>query len=273
VDVIQELADTYDVEDIMILHDDDGSPTSHFMGYRMFNFDSSLAPKLLIIYTSKFPVVVTRTNSIHDTNATSHTVDLPASISADDLLIVLFSVDGAPSITWPGGWTEFKKKSNGTDVTFALAYRQADGGEGATITVTTGSSEKSAHASYRITGHEDPATQAPEASTGATAFSTLPDPDSLSPAGGDDYYLWLHTHGHDGPRTTTGTPAEYRDKNDNQGVSADSVGVAGFEQWRKASSENPLPAIINVDDQWVAITVAISPPGAAPAFVPRVMQY
>ena len=106
-------------------------------------------------------------------NVTSHTVSLPADISSGDLLVVAFGCHGVENITWPEGWTEIFNitEAGGATGTLAAAYRQADGEEGASITVGTGNVQQSGHCSWRITGHENPAIQAPEASTGATSAS------------------------------------------------------------------------------------------------------
>lgn len=196
-------------------------------------------------------------------NVTSHTVTLPANISSGDLLIICFSTDGAPTITWPSGandaFTEFFNVANGTDNRFAIAYRQANGLEPSTVEVATSGAERSAHISYRITGHIDPATQAPEASTGATGVNSAPNPDSLTPTSGAKDYLWLATHGHDRDRTTDTFPADYAGGISTQGAGAGSAGVAAAERHLNAASENPGAFTINTPDTWVAATVAVHP--------------
>jgi len=146
------------------------------------------------------PSVAATNTSATTTANTSHTLNLPSSIASGDLLIGMLSGyigsgSTAVDISWPSGWTEFFEQdaSTGTlHLAVAGAYRQADGTEGTSITVTTNLSVLAAHNAYRITGAADPATQPPEAAsipytTGANSI----DPPSLSPTGGAKDYLWL----------------------------------------------------------------------------------
>lgn len=212
-----------------------------------------------------FPTVLaTNTSGEFAANVTSHTVSLPSGIVSGNLLIVCFAVDAGPTITWPGGWTEFFIGDASAAVTLALAYRQADGGEGASITVTTDVSERSAHTSYRIVGHEDPATQSPEASVAATGSNTFPNPGSLTPTGGAKDYLWLAIHGHDDDSSTTVFPTNYTDGLSIEGGgTTDGCGIASAERQLAVASEDPDPFTISAVDRWVAATVAVHPPAPA----------
>jgi len=210
-----------------------------------------------------FASVAGSAESVEQPAATSHTVDLPASISSGDLLIGFFSVNADPgAIVWPMGWSEILQLDDG-QVSLSVAYRDADGGEGASIEVTTTNSEKSAHQMYRITGAEDPATQAPEIDAGTTGASTTPDPGSLTPTGGAEDFLWFAVTANDGRKTVTAFPTNYTDGvgnvNDNDGGVA--LGVARREL--NASSEDPGTFTISGSDQWAAATVAVHPAAAA----------
>ena len=134
---------------------------------------------------------VAATNTSAEASATStHTVSLPASISSGDLLLILLAIDAARTTTFPAGYTELYDEVDAqTKITLAVAYRVADGGEGATIEVTSSDTGMSAHATYRITGHDSG--NPPEISTGASSEDTSPDPDSLTPNGGALEYLWF----------------------------------------------------------------------------------
>ena len=154
---------------------------------------------------------VEATNTSSD-GGTSHTVSLPASIQAGETLLVFFTSDSAESVGWPAGWNEILEVVSGGLVTLAVAWRKATGGEGATITVTTGTSETSVHASYRISGAIDPTVTAPEVSTGATGTSANPNPDELIVGGGSKEYLWIAVAGSDdGEDEFTGYPTNYPD--------------------------------------------------------------
>ena len=218
--------------------------------------------------TALFPSVLATNTSLEDTgNPTNHTVSLPAGISAGNLLIVVFSCDGAESVGWPAGWTEIFEVSNSIFNTLAVAYRQADGLEGATIIVTTGTGERSAHVSYLIKDHEDPATRAPEISTGATGASINPDPDSLTPTGGAKNYLWLALHGHDVDHATTAIPSSYSNQVSDEGGGSTGTGVGCAERQLNASVENPGTFTIT-SDQWVAATLVVHPLPAQDIILP-----
>lgn len=223
-----------------------------------------------------FPQVAATNTSLEDAgNVTSHTVSLPSGIVSGNLLIVGFNTDGQESVTWPTGWTEiFEGIAASSQCTLAIAYRQADGGEGSTIIVTTGTSERSAHWSYRITDHEAPATQAPQASGGATGTSASPDPDSLTPTGGAKDYLWIAVEGHDRDKTTDAFPTNYDSNQVNTaGAGAGSAGVAAATDEVNAVSEDPGAFTISATEEWVTATVAVHPAaaGGAPPTISLVM--
>ena len=140
-----------------------------------------------------FPQVAAYNTSVRATSGTSHTVSLPAGISPGDLLLVFFSTDGDNTISNWGGFTQIFSANNGTSAHLSVAYKIALGSD--TLTVTTTSSETSAHVSYRITGHNT--SQMPQASSGAVLTDANPDPDSLSPTGGQKEYLWFAAEGND----------------------------------------------------------------------------
>lgn len=207
--------------------------------------------------------------SVQDTNTSiedaadtdTHTVSLPSNISSGNLLIVNFAVDSEnfdPVVSWPSGWTEIHDRFN-NEVHLSVAYRQADGTEGSTITVETVAEERSAHTSYRITGHEDPAIQEPEVSTGANARSANPDPDSLTPTGGSKDYLWIAVQCNDTPNTTDAFPTNYSNGISVQGSDPDSVSIGSAERELTASVEDPEVFTISTSDRWEAATIAVHP--------------
>jgi len=205
-----------------------------------------------------FPVVEATNTS--DDIGTSHTVALPSGIEAGDLLIVLFASDGAEAVGFPNegvDWIQLLNKSHTTVATLAMAYRIADGGEGASIEVTTPSSEISAHISLRISGYSG----TPECSAGIIGYSTLPDPDTLTPSWGSDDVLWVAFCGQDGNSNVSTFPSGYSggiSKGD-LGSSGCSIGAAFKEA--TASSENPPVFSMTVNDQWIAATLGIKPAG------------
>jgi hypothetical protein len=123
---------------------DSDVPTADSTSYMNTSIDSVTEDSSKITIGGPFPAVQTTNTSGESANVTSHTVNLPANISAGDLLIVFFSCDGDSTVTWPtaDGWASIFHQTN--SVTLDIGYKIADGTEGATITVTTGQLEQRA---------------------------------------------------------------------------------------------------------------------------------
>jgi hypothetical protein len=216
------------------------------------------------------PVVVDDSTSAELSAVTSHTVLLPPSISSGDLLIVCFGVSfpDADDPQFPAGWTRFfwEDQSAGSDAGIAGGYRQADGGEGASITVTTTNSTKSAHVSFRITGHLNPATQAPEATTSKSTNSQTDSP-SLTPTGGAKDYLWFTVAGRTIDDAGVQTePANYGNVLEKSGGTG-SGGILTHTARRALNASSEDPGAWSGGDataEWAAATVAIHPAAAPP---------
>lgn len=206
-----------------------------------------------------FPVVAAVNGGNNPGDTANHTVNLPAGINAGDLLLVFFASDGNPTIGFPGGWTcLFQEWAAGGSpaVRFGCWYRIADGGEGATINVTTSASERSAHTSYRIVDYFG----VPEAGTPVASGPTPnPDPPSSSPSWGALDTLWLAACGYDSNKTVTFYPTNYTDGRNDLANQVDGCGVGTARRELNAASENPGTFTISGNDQWVANTVAIQP--------------
>ena len=215
-----------------------------------------------------YPQVGATNHSIETDDTTSHTVSLPANIQAGETLLVFFATDGDTydEISFPAGWTVIERE-NEPSVTVAVAWRKADGNEGASITVTTGAvSERSAHISYRISGATDPTVTPPEVSGGVSGSDANPNPDSLTPTGGSKGYLWIAVAACDGLRTFTGYPTNYSNGETYQapdGGSAWGCSVAVARRELTADSEDPGTFTISFTEGWVACTVAVYPAAGA----------
>lgn len=222
------------------------------------------------------PAVAATNNSSVNTDATSHTVSMPASIVAGDLLIVTFGwTSNLPqTISWPAGYTPITgaKVEQSTVVGVDVAYRWADGTEGATISVGTSGLTKSCSVAYRITGAVNPATQAPEAAATSNTSASAANPPNLAPTGGSKDYLWLVVASNDGETALTTAPTNYTN------FIAENTGVTGAtsvncvmgtaERALTASSEDP-GAFNSTSTAWSAVTIAIHPAGAAVTVPPR----
>ena len=216
-----------------------------------------------------FPVVETTNTSAETTIVATHNISLPAGIVSGNLLIATlgYAVTGN-TITWPAGWTAFAAIENTTGSTegISVAYRQADGTEGATVDVTSSVATRSTHTAYRISGAENPATQAPQAATASTT-NLPPDPPNLTPTGGAKDYLWLAI----GASAQGGTYPSFSTNYIN-GIQINTGGTGAgdsisgsCERQLNAASENPGAFGANsATAESVAVTVAIHPAAAAP---------
>ena len=202
-----------------------------------------------------FPQVAAVNGGINVVTSTSHTVNLPAGIEAGDLLLVFFASDGYPTISFPAGWTQLFQTNSSFAVAFGAWYRIADGGEGATITVTTPLGEMTAHTSYRITGYSG----TPEAGTPAIGFSYYPNPPGLTPTWGAKDTLWFACEGNDYTRPVTAYPTNYTDSRNDYCDQYSGCGVGTARRELNAATEDPGTFTISLSDQWVANTVAIQP--------------
>lgn len=117
-----------------------------------------------------FPTVVSITQTTFESNVTDHDADLPATVSAGDLLLVLAAFDGSGGVTTPDDYEVI--------VTTVLNYRVcaliADGTEGGgTIRFTTSGSETGAVQVYRITNFTGNLTSIVRSVSGGTSNPPL----------------------------------------------------------------------------------------------------
>jgi len=210
------------------------------------------------------PAVASVTETEFGTNTIYHNVNMPATVNAGDLLIVLFTNDGSATVTTPSGWTQLASTANGSAVRLSAYYKIASGTEGGTrVNFATSAIEQAAAQVYKITNWSG--TTPPEISTAATGTSTAPNPASLDPAGWDVAdTLWLAVAGQDrGDQSgTTAYPASYTDGISTQSSDPATIGVCRIHSARRvlaAASENPGAFTIPVAEEWVAFTIAVRP--------------
>lgn len=215
--------------------------------------------------TAAFPVVE-GTNTSSDAAGATHTVSLPANIVEDDILIIGFTLDDNAAVTWPTGWTEAVSVINGGRQ-LAVGYIEADGTEGATVDLTAGAAA-STHTSYRISGGRVNTTATPvEASSGATADSTTPDPDNLNVSAGEKNYLWLAFTGTAGAGSISTAPANYSNL---LTVDTASSNIGSAERRIAASSQDPATFTATSSVAWMATTIVVFPTEAALATPPPI---
>ena len=209
-----------------------------------------------------FPTVAATNGGNVTADSTSHTVNLPGGISAGDLLIAIFAVDDTPTITWPAGWTQLAEDVGAlSEVTASIYYREADGTEGASITVTTDVSEGSAHTTYRITDWHG--TSAPEISAVSSDATSTPDPNSLSPSWGAEDTLWLAVVCYwPGSRTVSSYPTNYTDGINDRWSSSSGTGVGSGRRELNSSSEDPGTFTLSASARNASYVIGVRPEGA-----------
>ena len=211
-----------------------------------------------------FPTVQ-NTNTSTSAASTSHTVNLPASISSGDLLIVFFGTREKPTITTPSGWTLLKNKSNAAENhQFSIFYKVASGSEGSTVTITTSASWSGMHASYRITGYSG----TPEVSTADSGNITQPDPDSLTPAGGAKDYLWIVT-AVSVAFSAIGFPTNYSNNNLQVRETITHSRLAVGTRSLNTTVQDPVEYTLYDGGYWEACTIAIPPIAESVVFPPE----
>ena len=197
-----------------------------------------------------------------DTDATSVTATLPAGVVAGDLLIVWFC-NSASSGNWdtPSGWTLLSP----ADGSVEIFWKEAVASEPDPVSGEAGGNA-AGWFTARITGAEDPATQAPEL-TEATGTSSTPDPPSITPTGGSNDYLFLATDvNFDGRRTVSTGPSGYSLDQTFATGGGPSGGTGGLASLGKtATTEDPGTFGISGSSFWETHTIAVHPPGAPPA--------
>lgn len=201
-----------------------------------------------------FPIIEATASSNNTAGGTTHTVDLPDDIATNDLLLVFFSSDGNPTITFPSDWTQLYQTANAAQVKAGAWYKFSDGSDDATVSVTTSASERTTHISYRISGCFFP----PEVGTAATGTSVNPDPPSLAPSWGNGKTLWIANAAWDRNLTVSSYPTGFSDGIYKKTEDYDNgCGVATATSNNETATNDPGTYTVSDNEAWVANTVAV----------------
>jgi hypothetical protein len=203
------------------------------------------------------PVDAARATTDQPTGSLSQAVNLPGSISSGDILFAVVRATAGTTISWPAGWTELDETSlDASDDTQSCAWRIADGTEGATITVTLGTSRPIVALCYRITGGDSLVIGTP-ASNSANANPNSPSLDALR-SGYD--VLWLSVGGFDRSATLTSGPSGYSNATLFVGTASGAIiGVLGASKQVTSDdgTEDPGTWAVSVAVQNMMWTVAV----------------
>lgn len=185
-----------------------------------------------------------------------HYIKLPSGVTAQDLLIVLWCVDGTPDFYWPSGWTTLFAATSGGAIRVVCRYRIADGTEGEGFWVSTEPIAKaSSHLSYRITGYQG----TPYCPSPTTGNSAQPDPPPLGISGDPVDRLWIALCAYDnGIYSISSYPTNYTDGLNYRWNNSAGTGVGSAIRKYTASYENPGPFTLSArQTYWVAGTIAV----------------
>jgi len=200
------------------------------------------------------------------TAATTHSLNMPGTIASGNLLVAVVRIAAGGAVGWPdASWNEMVDASpDASDDQMAIAWKKADGSEGATISITSASGKCAAEI-IKITGAADPTSRAPELSTVATGSSTTPDPTTCTPTGGSKAYLWIWIGGWEGEQTSppTGNPTNFTGaagaNTGTSGLVATNCRVAVSFREFTGSSLDAGSWTISVSDEWTAYLMAVHP--------------
>lgn len=210
-----------------------------------------------------FPSSTSPATTIFSISVTSMAVNLPATISAGDLLIAHVGVRNPGSWTLPSGWVTLQELGGGGGVgETGVWYKIADGTEGATATWVTSVGTSAAWQVRKITSWHG--TTPPEFTSSNGDFTTPPNPPSLTPSWGADDTLWLALVGSSANTMNfTGAPTNYSDLASTTASAGGGAANAGSAiRQHNTATEDPGTFTTSQDRWWAAFTVAVRPAGA-----------
>jgi hypothetical protein len=214
---------------------------------------------------SGFPAVASVTASGFPIYANSHAVAMPATVTAGDLLFVLFTNHAYATVTTPAGWTLIGTTLNTTVVRTSRYAKRSDGTEGGTtVDFETSVTEPAVAQVFRLTGWFDDGVVTDAVADAASVGEGLnPDPPALTPSWGVASTLWIAAYGAQNLGQTSGYPAGYTNgRYDESGGVVARTSTASATRESAAASEDPGAFTNNASQPWVGVTIAIRPRAA-----------
>jgi len=229
-------------------------------------------------------------SAVETTAVTAHTVNLPTATAGHLLIIIADKGSTSATITVTAGpsLTELLDEASANGL--YIAYRWMDGTEGSTLTLTTSAATRLVEIAYRISGAENPATQAPQIGTTGTGTSATPDPPASAAPGATKDFLFIAFAGMAGEEAdddtwgntppTNYTPSPPRQKTcGTVGTSLGGLILSAERALNTGAAENPGTFGVDVSAAWRSQTIMVHPPApvdqtptpsaiAAPAVIP-----
>lgn len=215
-----------------------------------------------------FPSVTSITESAFPTAATTHAVDMPATVAAGDLLLMFFTCFGPNSITTPTDWTQIYKKVDGSGAGACYAKDAVGDEDGTTVDVVVGSSVRATAQVYRIAASSWFGDLAGvEAGTAVSSSSSTPDPPSVTASWGSADNLFIESaHYQDDDATVSSYSTNYSNGTRTAcGSATANTNATTATARRELASDTDDPGTITLSQSegWTSNTVVIRPAAAA----------
>jgi len=212
------------------------------------------------------PVVVAETASSSSSGSTTFTINTGSPLEGEGYIITLSRNSGSGSVTWSDSMNElFDVNDDDGFSSGAAAYKQAGASEPSSITVTSTTSDEFIARCYRISGHLDFSTQAPDVGVVVNEGNTTThNPPSVNVTGGSNDILSLaalplDTHN----ASITTYPTSY--VNTGRGTSGVSGSQCSLGYGRRAmlavASEDPSAFVLSTTRRGTPATILIQAAG------------
>lgn len=217
-----------------------------------------------------FPSVIARSGGT-TAAGTSHTIVLPAGVTAGHLYLVVMGIDGLVTLTTATtGWVKVGQGAGSNGVTAGVFVGIA----GTAVTpfvITSSTSSNGAHNSWDIDGWSGTLADVGFATaTGAGSAGTSP---PLTPAGGALDYLWIvNCSANSGANLATAAPAGFTNfVSRTAGVTATDGNTEVAELLANTATETPGAWTRVVTGGWEADTISVKPAAAVPFVSKRIV--
>jgi hypothetical protein len=197
-----------------------------------------------------FPTVTLRsTGSESQVDRTAHPVTIPDGV-AGELIVVVFSCDGAVDCTASVGWSRAGQRSNGTAVTGAVFTKLSASPTADVLTVTTSTMQQASWVVLRV---QDAAQVELASSDGS---GTNSDPPLLTSPAGSIEHLWIAARCGDARVVATAAPNNFLNLTTAtaQGSGGASTNTAEALAWGPSTDPS---AFTSASEQWVCFTLAL----------------
>jgi hypothetical protein len=201
-----------------------------------------------------------RTTGSSTGDTTAHTITLPGTITAGQILLLVVSIDGDPTTisfdtTGVGSWTTLYS-TTGANLARAALWKVADGTEdGLTLTLNLGVTQQAAWHIFLASS----AQSVEYTASGATSSSTVTYTTALTPTWGSADTLWIAaTHFVDTP-TVTAYSSGYSDGTRTVSTGADNTSIFSQTLQSTSATETPGTATLSASKLYVNYVFAIRP--------------